>query len=115
MAKTKAELLNEETTQTQLEEMREKINAKKARRIDSRPFAEISSFKIKSRSRIKKRVNRSRGGDIALFIFLSICGILSILPLILIVNNAFKPLDEIFRFPPTIFVRNPTLNNFAYL
>lgn len=115
MAKTKAELLNEETTQTQLEEMREKINAKKARRIDSRPFAEISSFKIKSRSRIKKRVNRSRGGDIALFIFLSICGILSILPLILIVNNAFKPLDEIFRFPPTIFVRNPTLNNFADL
>ena len=26
--------------------------------------------------------------------------------------NAFKPLDELFRFPPTIIVRNPTLANF---
>ncbi|MDD3170869.1 MAG: carbohydrate ABC transporter permease [Bacilli bacterium] len=75
----------------------------------------MSSLKIKNRSKIKKRINRSKGGDIALFIFLAVCGILSILPLLLIVNNAFKPLDEIFKFPPTIFVRNPTLNNFADL
>ena len=115
MVKTKAELLNEETTQKSLEESREKLNSKKARHIDSRPFAEISSLKIKNRSKIKKRINRSKGGDIVLFIFLAVCGILSILPLLLIVNNAFKPLDEIFKFPPTIFVRNPTLNNFADL
>ena len=34
------------------------------------------------------------------------------LPLVLTVNNAFKPLDELFLFPPRFFVRNPTLNNF---
>lgn len=115
MAKTKNQVVSEEAIQQGLNDSREKLNAKKARHIDSRPFAEISSLKIKNRSKIKKRVNRSKGGDLALFIFLAVCGILSILPLILIVNNAFKPLDEIFKFPPDIFVRNPTLNNFADL
>ncbi len=90
-------------------------NRKKAKHIDSRPFAEISNLKVKRRSKKKKRINRSKFGDIALFIFLACSAFLSILPLIMIVNNAFKPLDEIFKFPPTIFVVNPTLNNFADL
>ncbi|NLW00153.1 MAG: carbohydrate ABC transporter permease [Clostridiales bacterium] len=34
------------------------------------------------------------------------------LPLIYTINHAFKPLDEIFLFPPRFFVRNPTMNNF---
>ena len=37
------------------------------------------------------------------------------LPLIYTINNAFKPLDEIFLFPPRFFVRNPTINNFIDL
>ena len=93
----------------------EQKNAKKARHIDSRPFAEISNMKVMRRSKKKKRINRSRVGDFFLFLFLLVSSILSILPLIMIINNAFKPLDEIFKFPPTIFVINPTLNNFADL
>ena len=31
------------------------------------------------------------------------------------INNAFKPLGELFRFPPTLFVQNPTLDNFKNL
>lgn len=115
MSKSKAELLNEETTQNLGLSKKEKMNLKKARHIDSRPFAEISGMKIKNRSKKKKRINRSKGGDIALFLFLAICGILSILPLIMIVNNAFKPMDEIFKFPPSIFVKNPTWSNFSDL
>lgn len=38
-----------------------------------------------------------------------------ILPLVMIANNALKPLDEIFKYPPEIFVRNPTLENFSDL
>ena len=90
-------------------------NAKKGRHIDSRPFAEISAMKVKSRSKKKKRINRSKAGDISLMTFLIVSGVLSILPLIMIVNNAFKPLDEIFKYPPTIFVQNPTLDNFSDL
>ena len=32
-----------------------------------------------------------------------------------VIVNAFKPLDEIFMFPPRFFVRNPTMNNFSEL
>lgn len=34
------------------------------------------------------------------------------IPLIYTINNAFKPLDELFLFPPKFFVRNPTMDNF---
>jgi ABC-type glycerol-3-phosphate transport system permease component len=90
-------------------------NERKSAHIESRPFSEISELKIKLRSKKKKRVNRSLGGDIALFVFLALCGSVSVLPLLLTFNNAFKPLDELFIVPPTFFVRNPTLENFAGL
>lgn len=90
-------------------------NERKSKRIDSRPFSEIASLKIAVKSKKRKRINRSLAGDIALFIFLGLAGILSVMPLILTINNAFKPLDEIFLYPPNFFVRNPTLNNFGDL
>ena len=91
------------------------LNEIKSKRIDSRPFDEISEYKILRRSKKKKRINRSRAGDIALFIFLALFGCFSALPLILTVSNAFKPLDEIFLYPPRFFVKNPTLDNFSDL
>jgi len=38
-----------------------------------------------------------------------------VLPVIYIVNQAFKPLDELFMFPPRFFVIKPTLKNFTDL
>ncbi|MBF6625973.1 carbohydrate ABC transporter permease [Aerococcaceae bacterium zg-BR9] len=38
-----------------------------------------------------------------------------LLPIIFIVNHAFKPMGELFAFPPTFFVKNPTLENFKNL
>lgn len=93
----------------------ERRNQLRARRIESRPFSEIGEFKVRRRSKKKKRINRSLGGDIALLLFLAAAGTFSLLPLVLTVNNAFKPLDEIFLFPPRFFVRNPTLSNFSDL
>lgn len=63
----------------------------------------------------KKRVNRSFWASFFLFSLLAIVGSFMALPLIYAVNNAFKPLDEIFIFPPTLFVRNPTTSNFVDL
>jgi len=63
----------------------------------------------------KKRINRSLSGTIALFMFIAIFGIFMAIPLVYIINNAFKPLHELFLFPPRIFVRNPTLDNFSDL
>ncbi len=41
--------------------------------------------------------------------------IFMILPIVYIFNQAFKPLDELFLFPPRIFVQKPTLENFRML
>lgn len=65
--------------------------------------------------RSNRRVNRSFAGNFFLFAFLAAAGAFSALPLIYAINAAFKPLDEIFLFPPRMFVRNPTLQNFADL
>jgi putative chitobiose transport system permease protein len=61
------------------------------------------------------RVNRSVGGNVAMFIFLAIVGLFMAFPLIFIFNNAFKPLDEFFKMPPNVIVRHPTLENFQTL
>lgn len=47
-------------------------------------------------------------------ILIPLC-VFMILPIIYIINQAFKPLDELFAFPPTFFVRQPTLRNFRDL
>jgi len=63
----------------------------------------------------EKQLNRSMAGNTLMFILMIICGIFMVLPLVMIVNNALKPLDELYQFPPKIFVRNPTLENFSDL
>ena len=63
----------------------------------------------------KKKLNRSTAGNAVLFILMGICGVFMVLPLVMIVNNALKPLDEIYQYPPRIFVHNPTLENFSDL
>lgn len=37
------------------------------------------------------------------------------MPIIFIINHAFKPMVELFAFPPTFFVKDPTLENFSKL
>ena len=58
---------------------------------------------------------RSVGGNAVNFIFLCIIAAFMALPLLYVVSNAFKPLDEIFVYPPRLYVINPTLSNFKNL
>jgi len=62
-----------------------------------------------------KRLNRSYGGDAFIVAILTIFGLFFAYPLVFAINNAFKPLNEIFLFPPKLFVQRPTLNNFQDL
>jgi ABC-type glycerol-3-phosphate transport system permease component len=71
----------------------------------------VKKKEVKLAKRTKK-LSRSTGGTIALFLFISIFGIFTSMPLVLTISNAFKPLDELFLFPPRFFVRNPTFDNF---
>jgi len=62
-----------------------------------------------------RRLNRSYGGDAFIISLLTIFGVFFAFPLVFNINHAFKPLNEIFLFPPNIFVRRPTMNNFQDL
>ncbi len=37
------------------------------------------------------------------------------LPIVFIINHAFKPIEELFAFPPRFFVSNPSMDNFVKL
>jgi len=63
----------------------------------------------------EKQLNRSMAGNTLLFTLMVFCGIAMVMPLVMVVNNALKPLDELFQFPPRIFVQNPTFENFSDL
>lgn len=48
-------------------------------------------------------------------IFLVLLGLFMALPIIFIVNHAFKPINELFLYPPRFIVQEPTLENFRDL
>ena len=60
-------------------------------------------------------LNRSVGGDTGIFVFLAIMGVFMFLPMYYTVIQAFKPLDELWMFPPRFYVSKPTPKNFSDL
>ncbi|WP_066716999.1 carbohydrate ABC transporter permease [Clostridium sp. Marseille-P299] len=71
---------------------------------------------MKSRKHLKRnKPNRSLAGDIGIWFILILFGLFMAFPLVYAINSAFKPLDEIFVFPPRLFVKNPTMDNFQDL
>ena len=64
-----------------------------------------------------KRINPEKfaRGQIKIMLIILPLVIFMALPLIYIINHAFKPMEELFAFPPRFFVKNPTLENFTKL
>ncbi len=64
-----------------------------------------------------KRINPDKfeRGQLKIILIILPLVIFMALPIIFIANHAFKPMDELFAFPPTFFVKNPTLENFTKL
>lgn len=62
-----------------------------------------------------RRVSRSVGGNVVLLLFLVILGAFMVIPMIYVVGNAFKPVSELYLFPPRILPQNWTINNFIDL
>ena len=58
---------------------------------------------------------RSRSGDAAITVVLTILGIFMFLPMYYVVIQSFKPLDELWMFPPRFYVVSPTLRNYRDL
>ena len=64
-----------------------------------------------------KRINPDKfeRGQLKIILIILPLVIFMALPITFIANHAFKPMDELFAFPPTFFVKNPTLENFTKL
>lgn len=58
---------------------------------------------------------RFTASQIKFYLILIPLALVMLLPLVYIINHAFKPLDELFAFPPRFFVQNPTFDNFVQL
>ncbi len=90
----------------------------KSRADELHRLAELRGEKIeKPKKHIFKRrhPNRSLLGDFGIYLMLAIVALAMAFPLIFAIGSALKPLDELFRFPPTIFPQHPTLDNFSDL
>ena len=63
---------------------------------------------------IKKRRmwGGSRGGDIAIFILLALVGIFMLFPIYFSFIQSIKPVEELFLFPPKLYVQRPTMQSF---
>ena len=70
--------------------------------------------KLRTRNH-KVVLNRSRGGDAGITFVLGILGLFMFLPMVYVISQSLKPLDELWMFPPRFFVVNPTLSNFTDL
>ena len=70
----------------------------------------------KLRTRKHKVVlSRSAGGDAGITFLLTILGIFMFLPMVYVISQSLKPLDELWMYPPRFIVKNPTLGNFKDL
>ena len=70
----------------------------------------IHHYKIK-----RRKPNRSLGGDIGVYSVVFLFAFIMVFPMIYSICQSFKPLDELLKFPPTVFPRNPTTDNFSDL
>jgi ABC-type glycerol-3-phosphate transport system permease component len=64
---------------------------------------------------LAKKINHSILGTVILGLVLLLFGTFMALPMIYAVGSAFKPLEEIFLFPPRLLPQNPTFGNFKQM
>ena len=97
-----------------------RISAEKERKIQEKKLKKLRRRKVnvdtvhvkKSKG---KKINGSLGGDIAIFMLLGLLGLFMIFPLYYSIIQSFKPISELFVFPPKLYVLCPTTENFSNL
>ncbi len=58
---------------------------------------------------------RSAGGDAGITVILVILGAFMFLPMVYVIMQSLKPLDELWMYPPRFYVMSPNLRNFKDL
>ena len=62
-----------------------------------------------------QKINRSRAGNTIIVIILVLIGLFSFMPFYFAIIQSFKPIGEMFTFPPRFYVINPTIDNFLMI
>ena len=58
------------------------------------------------------KMSRSFGGNTVIGTFLLLAGAFTALPIVYAIISSFKPLSELFIYPPRFFVTRPTIDNY---
>ncbi len=58
------------------------------------------------------KMSRSFSGNAAIGLFLLLAGVFTALPIVYAIISSFKPLSELFIYPPRFFVTRPTIDNY---
>ena len=72
-------------------------------------------FKAWSKSRREKKtvsLSRSKGGTVAILLFLLVIAVFMSIPLVYTILQSIKPIEEYYIYPPKFYVMNPTLDNY---
>ena len=78
-------------------------------------FRDYQNRRARDKAEFNRSINRSKGGDIGIFVMLAIVAVIMVLPLVYAIMQSLKPLNELFIFPPRFFVIDPTAKNFTDL
>ena len=61
------------------------------------------------------RVSRSKSGDFLMFLFIGTAAVFCALPLVMSIGMSLKPIHELYVFPPTLWPRSLTGDNYKML
>ncbi len=64
---------------------------------------------------IKINPGKFHKDQMSFHVTLTVLCVFMALPIVFIANHAFKPFTELFAYPPTFFVKQPTMENFRLL
>ena len=78
-------------------------------------YVNYRNKRLQNKTQFSRSINRSKGGDVGIFIMLAIVAVIMVMPLVYAISQSLKPLDELFVFPPRFLVVNPTIKNFRDL
>ena len=72
-------------------------------------MAKVKKLRIRNHRVV---LNRSKGGDFGISVFMILIGAFMFLPMFYAVMQSLKPLDELWVFPPKFLPENPTFDNY---
>lgn len=78
-------------------------------------YEKVKERKTHKRLFRSQRVNRTFRGNVAITLLLIVAGVFTAAPLYLAIINSFKPLNELWIFPPKFYVMRPTGKNYSDL